>query len=152
MTTSERVEALLDRLHAIAKALPGWLRTDREELTARIVAQVLDEYRAIPAPEPSGSVETGLDFLGLLLAQGSDHGLYESSMEQLDSDIYSAITALPDDEQIVLLLPFEVDELHDLFADRDIAEWPRFLRAGQEWPSRMRRVVLNHVELRHRIK
>jgi len=139
-----------DRLCALAAALPDWLRIDREALKTRIVEQVLAEYRALSSPDHVEGIETGLDFLGLLLTEGSDNGLYESTMQRLDSDIYSAVAALDDDEQIVLLLPMEEGDLEDLFRDRDIEEWPRVLRAGIQWPGMLRDFVFGHVEPKDR--
>jgi len=140
-----------NRLRALAAALPCWLRIDREALKTRIVEQVLAEYRAMPSPDHVEGIETGLDFLGLLLTEGGDNGLYESTMQRLDSDIYSVVAALDDDEQIVLLLPMEEGDLEDLFRDRDIDEWPRALRAGIAWPDTLRDFVLNHVERKDRL-
>lgn len=140
----------LDRLLSLASSTQEWLCIDREELKKRVVAQVLAEYRALPSPEPIEGVETGLDFLGLLLTEGGDNGLYESSMEQLDGEIYSAVASLDDNEQMVLLLPIESGDLDDLFADRDIDEWPRLLRAGIEWSEVMRELVLSHVDPKSR--
>jgi len=139
-----------NRLCALAAALPRWLRIDREALKTRIAEQVLAEYRALPSPDHVEGIETGLDFLGLLLTEGGDNGLYESAMEQLDGEIYSAVAALDDDEQIVLLLPMEERDLEDLFRDRDIDEWPSVLRAGIAWPDTLRDFVLDHVERKDR--
>jgi len=139
-----------DRLRALAVALPGWLCIDREALKIRIAEQVLAEYRTLPSPEQIEGIETGLDFLGLLLNEGSDNGLYESTMEQLNSEIYSAVAGLSDDEQIVLLLPMEKGDLDELFTDCNIDEWPRALRAGIAWPDMLRDFVLGHAESKDR--
>jgi len=139
-----------NRLCALAAAFPRWLRIDREALKTRIVEQVLSEYRTLPSPEQIECIETGLDFLGLLLTEGGDNGLYESTMEQLDSEIYSAVAALDDDEQIVLLLPMEEGDLDDMFVDWNVEEWPRLLRAGIAWPDTLRDFVLDHVERKDR--
>jgi len=134
------------RLRALARTLPEWLCIDREALKTRIAEQVLSEYRAMPSPEYADGIETALDFLGLLLTEGGDNGLYHATMERLDSDIYSAVAALDDSEQIVLLIPMEAESLDGLFTDRDVDEWPRLLRSGIQWLSTLRNFVLSHVE------
>jgi len=139
-----------DRLRALAAALPGWLRIDCEALKTRIAEQVLAKYRTLPSPDHVEGIATGLDFLGLLLTEGGDNDLYESTMRQLDSEIYSAVAALDDDEQIVLLLPMEEGDLEDLFRDSNIDEWPRLLRAGIQWPPVLRDFVLGRVEPKNR--
>jgi|GEM_PF-4895947 len=147
---NELDEQRYDRLRALSAALPDWLRIDREALKTRIAEQILTEYHALSSPEPIEGIETGLDFLGLLLTEGGCNGLYESAMAQLDNAIYSAVAALDDDEQIVLLLPMEESNLDGLFTDRDIGEWSRLLRAGTQWPGTLQDFVLGHVEPKDR--
>jgi len=139
-----------NRLRTLSAAIPDWLRIDHEALKTCIVEHVLAEYRDLPSPEPIEGIETGLDFLGLLLNEGSDNGLYESTMQQLDSEIYGAVAALNDNEQIVLLLPMEKRDLDELFTDCDIDEWPRLLRRGIDWPELLRDFVLDSVEPKDR--
>ena len=143
-------EDLYCRLKDLSRALPRWLETDRQALLDGLIAQLLADYRALPSPEPVEGIETGLDFLGLLLTEGGDNGLYEATMAQLDSDLYQAVADLYADDQIALLLPLEADDLEDLFRDRDIEQWPRFLLAGGQWPETMRHIVLSQIEPKER--
>lgn len=139
-----------NRLKDLARALPRWLEADRQAILDHLSAKVLADYRALPSPEPLEGIETGLGFLGLLLNEGGDNGLYESTMAQLDDDIHRAVASLDADDQIALLLPLEVDDLADLFTDRDIEEWPRLLRAASQWPAVMRHIVLSQIEPKER--
>ena len=54
------------------------------------------------------------------------------------------------DGLIAQLLPLEADDLEDLFRDRDIEQWPRFLLAGGQWPETMRHIVLSQIEPKER--
>ncbi len=137
------------RLHAIVKALPNWMMINREVLMTQVIASVLNNFRAQPSPEPTEGIETGLDFLGLQLTEGGDNGLYETTMNLLDGEIYSAVCGLDNDEQIVLLLPM-LDDAEDMARDRDIGEWAKCLRTGGEWQQSMRQIALNGVEPRER--
>ena len=141
---------LLERLRGIVKALPDWMAINRDAIIEQVLSSALNSFRDQSSPEPIEGIETGLDFLGLLLTEGGENGLYEITMEQLDGEIYSAVASLDDDEQIVLLLPVEASDLDDLFADRDINEWPRLLRSGIEWPAVLRELVLGHVDPKSR--
>lgn len=138
-------EVLYERVSRLARAVPRWIRVDRREVIDRIVLQVVAQYRTLPAPEPIEGAETGLEFIRLLMREGSDHGLYEAAMQQLDSDIHAALQALPDDDLIALLMPMEAEDVAELFTDRDIDEWPYYLLNGQAWPDIMRRAILNRI-------
>lgn len=143
-------EETYERLSALSAATPKWLSVDREILQDRIIADILATYRKIPAPQKFKGIKTGLDFLGLLLTEGSDNGLYELTMEQLESEIYHAVSKLPDDEIIALLLPMEEGDMGDLFTDREIIEWPHFLLQGTSWQEKMRKLLLSQVKPKDR--
>lgn len=148
-SNEELAEEYHERLRSLASALPDWLLVDRETLQERIITDILATYRKLPAPQKSKGIKTGLDFLGLLLTEGSDNGLYEFTMEQLESEIYQAVSKLPDDEIIALLLPMEED-IEDLFTDREIIEWPHFLLRETDWQEKMRKLLLNQVKPKDR--
>lgn len=148
-TAEEWLEELHDKLKDLSRAVPNWLLVDRKAIVQKIVRKLFKQYRALPSPEPCTSKETGLDFLAHLEEEGSDHGLYESSMQQLDSEIYAAIKELHPDEIVALLMPMEQDDLEDLFREGGTVEnWnDHLMRHGTEWPERMRHIVLDRVRL-----
>ncbi|MCM1128984.1 MAG: ParB N-terminal domain-containing protein [Alistipes senegalensis] len=143
-------EQYYERLHELEAALPDWLRIDREALIDRIIAGILAAYCEMPSPEEIEGINTGLDFLGLLLTEGGDNGLYETTIEQLESEIYQAVSNLQDNEIIALLLPMEEDDIEDLITDRKISEWPHFLLQGTFWRNEMLGLLLDQVEPRDR--
>lgn len=149
-SNEELTEEYYERLRSLASALPNWLRVDREILQERIIADILATYRKMPAPQKSKGIKTGLDFLELLLTEGSDNSLYELIMEQLESEIYHAVSKLPDNEIIALLLPMEEGDMGDLFTDREIIEWPRSLLQGTSWQEKMRKLLLSQVKPKER--
>jgi len=144
----DRADELFDRLQLLGSAVRTWLQYDRTELKHRVCDTVIANFRNAPSPEPREGIDNGLAFLGLLLEEGSDNGLYEITMQHLDQTIYRAIADLDDDEQVVLLLPM-VDDFDDLATERDASEWAKSLRANcvAEWEEEMRSIVLYRVEL-----
>ena len=86
-------------------------------------------------------------FLGVLLQEGGEHGLYDTTIRLLDRMIYKAVADLDDDEQVVLLLPMV--DVEDLATDQDAGEWAKVLRTrlAPEWEDEMRSIVLRRVEL-----
>ena len=138
---------LFDRLRLLGSAARTWLQFDRAELKRRVCDQVIAHFRAAPSPEPREGIENGLALLGVLLQQGGEHGLYDTTIRQLDRMIFKAIAEMDDDEQVVLLLPMV--DVEDLATDWDASEWAKVLRTRlvPEWEEEMRSIVLHRVEL-----
>lgn len=106
---------------------------------------VLGQFAMAESPDQREGVVTGLDFLRLLKQEGGDNALWQVGMDQVDSEIYSAVAALADDEQVALLLPW-VDDL-DGMAEHDGEEWADILRQqlDHEWGPVLRRLVMDRV-------
>ncbi|MDR3353360.1 MAG: hypothetical protein LBO00_10260 [Zoogloeaceae bacterium] len=143
----DRSNELFGRLRLLGSATRTWLQFDRAELKRRVCDTVLAYFRAAPSPEPREGIENGLAFLGLLLQEGGENGLYEATMQYLDQMIFKAVAELDDDEQVVLLLPMV--DVEDLATDWDAPEWAKILRTRlvQEWEEELRSIVLRRVEL-----
>jgi hypothetical protein len=139
-------QELRDKLEALPKHIQRWLRVDRNQVQEGVIQTVLSAFEALESPEPREGVNTGLDFLGVLKSEGGDNGLWQMSMDQLDSEIFSAVAALDDDEQVSLLLPW-VDDLDGLATDRDAKDWANILRQrlDHEWATVLRNLVLSRV-------
>lgn len=139
-------QEMRDRLEALPKYIQRWLLVDRNQVKEGVIQTVLDAFRAVESPEMREGVETGLDFLGVLKSEGGDNGLWQMGMDQLDSEISSAVAALYEDDQVALLLPW-VDDLEGLATDRDAKEWADILRQrlDAEWAPVLRSLVLDRV-------
>lgn len=144
---SDKVELLAERLESITRELPKWFAINRLEVLDRLISTILASYRGLPSPDPIEGIDTGLDFIGLLLSVGSDHGLYEASMRGLDQEIYQAVKKLDEDEQIVLLAHFCDHEL-DSLRDCDVSEWADVLvrQCYDSWYLRLRQMILSRIE------
>lgn len=140
-------DELFNRLRLLGSATRTWLQFDRAELKRRVCDQVIAHFRAAPSPEPCEGIENGLAFLGFLLQDGSAHGLYDTTIRQLDRMVFKAVAELDDNEQVVLLLPMV--DVEDLATDWDASEWAKVLRTrlAPEWEDEMRSIVLHRVEL-----
>jgi hypothetical protein len=138
------VDDLCDKLNALPKNIQRWLRVDRQAVMDEIVQRVLNEYAKVDSPEIRESVNTGLDFLRLLNSEGGDNGLWQVTMDQIDSDIFSAVCALDADQQVALLLPW-VDDLDFLATDSDASEWASVLSQSltHEWAPVLRNLVMS---------
>ncbi len=136
------VDDLCDKLNALPKSIQRWLRVDRKAVMNAIVQRVLDDFEKADSPQIREGVNTGLDFLRLLNSEGGDNGLWQITMDQIDSDIFNAVCALSDDEQVALLLPW-VDDLDGLATDRDSSDWAFVLRQRltYEWEPVLRDLV-----------
>lgn len=136
-------DELSDRLTALPSHIQRWLRVDRNQVCGEVIQTVLDAFTATPSPEEREGIETGLDFLGVLKSEGSDNALWQVGMDQLESEIYSAVAALDEDEQVALLLPW-VDDLDDLGTDVPPEDWGDCLRRSceYEWVPVLRRLVM----------
>lgn len=143
----DRSDEFFSRLRLLGSATRTWLQFDRAELKRRVCDKVIAHFRAAPPPEPREGIESGLAFLGFLLQEGSAHGLYDTTMRQLDRMTFKAVAELDDDEQAVLLLPMV--DVEDLATDWDASEWAKVLRTRlvPEWEDEMRSIVLHRVEL-----
>lgn len=143
----DRSDELFSRLRLLGSATRTWLQFDRAELKRRVCDKVIAHFRAAPSPEPREGIENGLAFLGFLLQEGSAHGLYDTTIRQLDRMIFKAVAELDGDEQVVLLLPMV--DVEDLATDWDASEWAKVLRTRlvPEWEEEMRAIVLHRVEL-----
>lgn len=143
----DRSDELFSRLRLLGSATRTWLQFDRAELKRRVCDKVIAHFRAAPPPEPREGIESGLAFLGFLLQEGSAHGLYDTTMRELDSVTFKAVDELDDDEQVVLLLPMV--DVEDLATDCDASEWANVLRTRlvPEWEEEMRSIVLHRFEL-----
>lgn len=136
------VDDLCEKLNALPKNIQRWLRIDREAVMNDLVQRVLNEFEKADSPDMREGINTGLDFLRLLNSEGGDHGLWQLTMDQIDSEIFNAVCALDDDEQVALLLPC-VDDLDGLATDRDASDWAFVLRQRltDEWESVLRDLV-----------
>ena len=78
--------------------------------------------------------------------EGSNNGLWQLSMDLLDSEIFSAVAALYEDDQVALLLPW-VDDLDGFGTDQDAKDWAMILRQrlDHEWAPVLRDLVLSRV-------
>ena len=143
----DRSDELFSRLRLLGSAARTWLQFDRAELKRRVCDQVIAHFRTAPPPEPREGIENGLAFLAFLLHQGDGHGLYDTTMRELDRMTLKAVAELDDDEQVVLLLPMV--DVEDLAADWNASEWANVLRTRlvPEWEDEMRSIVLLRVEL-----
>jgi len=139
-------QELRDKLEALPKHIQRWLLVDRTQVQEGVIQTVLDAFRSVESPEPREGVNTGLDYLGVLKEEGSNNGLWQMGMDQLDSEIFSAVAALDDDEQVSLLLPW-VDDLDGLATDRDAKDWANILRQrlDHEWAPVLRDLVMDRV-------
>ena len=138
----------LDLLIALPKHIQRWLRVDRNQVCEGVIQAVLGVFAALPSPDEREGVTTGLDFLGLLKSEGGDNALWQMGMDQLDSEVYSAVAALDDDDQVALLLPW-VDDLDGLATDWDAKEWANILRQrlDAEWAPVLRSLLLDRVTM-----
>ena len=139
-------QEMRDKLEALPKHIQRWLLVDRNQVKEGVIQTVLDAFKAVESPEIREGVETGLDFLGVLKSEGGDNGLWQMGMDQLDSEISSAVAALYEDDQVALLLPW-VDDLDGLATDRDAKEWANILRqrCDAEWAPVLRSLVMTRV-------
>jgi hypothetical protein len=139
-------QEMRDKLEALPKHIQRWIRVDRNQVQEGVIQTVLDAFRVVESPEPREGVETGLDFLGVLKEEGGDNGLWQMGMDQLDSEILSAVAALDDDEQVSLLLP-SVDDLDGFGTDQDASNWAMILRqrCDDEWAPVLRGLVMGRV-------
>lgn len=139
-------DELRERLEALPKHIQRWLLVDRNQVKEGVIQTVLTAFRSVESPVMREGVETGLDFLGVLKEEGGDNGLWQMGMDQLDSEISSAVAALYEDDQVALLLPW-VDDLEGLATDRDAKEWADILRQrlDAEWAPVLRSLVLDRV-------
>lgn len=140
-------EELWDRLTAFPGHIQRWLAVDRQEVMEGVIRGVLGEFAAAESPDQREGVSTGLDFLRLLKQEGGDNVLWQVGMDQLDSEIYSAVAALSDDEQVALLLPW-VDDLDGMATERDGEEWADILRqqCDHEWQPVLRRLLMEKID------
>ena len=139
-------DELWDRLNALPRHIQRWLRVDRNQVLEGVIQAVLRIFEELPSPDEREGVTTGLDFLRLLKSEGGDNALWQMGMEQLDSEVYSAVAALDDDDQVALLLPW-VDDLDVLATDREADEWAYALRVlcDHEWRPVLCRLVLDRI-------
>ena len=139
-------DELRERLEALPKHIQRWLRVDRNQVREGVIQTVLEAFRAVESPEMREGVNTGLDFLGVLKEEGGDNALWQMGMDQLDSEIFSAVAALDDDEQVALLLPW-VDDLDGFGTDQDAKDWAMILRqrCDDEWAPVLRSLVMTRV-------
>ena len=139
-------QEMRDKLEALPKHIQRWLRVDRNQVREGVIQTVLEAFRAVESPEPREGVNTGLDFLGVLKEEGGDNWLWQMGMDQLDSEIFSAVAALHDDEQVALLLPW-VDDLDGFGTDQDAKDWAMILRqrCDDEWAPVLRSLVMTRV-------
>ena len=139
-------QEMRERLEALPKHIQRWLLVDRNQVKEGVIQTVLTAFRAVESPELREGMETGLDFLGVLKEEGGDNGLWQMGMDQLDSEISSAVAALYEDDQVGLLLPW-VDDLDGLATDRDAKEWVDIMRQrlDAEWAPVLRSLVLDRV-------
>lgn len=138
-------EELFDRLRLLGASVRAWLQHDRAELKRQVCDAVLGEFRSAPPPESHEGAENELASLAPLLRK--DGGDYAATGKRLDGEIYRAITALSDNEQVVLLLPMV--DVEDLSTDWDATEWAQALRThlAYEWEEEMRSIILRRIEL-----
>ncbi len=139
-------DELRERLNALPGHIQRWLRVDRNQVCEGVIQAVLGVFAALPSPDEREGVTTGLDFLRLLKTEGGDNALWQVGMDQLDSEVYSAVAALDDDDQVALLLPW-VDDLDELATDREADEWAYALRVlcDHEWRPVLCRLVLDRI-------
>ena len=139
-------QELRDKLEALPKYIQRWIRVDRNQVQEGVIQTVLSAFEAVESPEPREGVNTGLDFLGVLKSEGGDNGLWQMGMDQLDSEIFSAVAALDDDEQVSLLLTW-VDDLDGFGTDQDASNWAMILRqrCDDEWAPVLRDLVMDRV-------
>lgn len=138
-------DELRERLNALPGHIQRWLRVDRNQVCEGVIQAVLGIFAALPSPDEREGVTIGLDFLRLLKQEGGDNALWQVGMDQLDSEIYSAVAALDDDDQVALLLPW-VDDLDELATDCDADQWAGYLRrCDDEWRPVLRRLVMDRV-------
>ncbi len=135
-------QEMRDRLEALPKYIQRWLLVERNQVQEGVIQTVLDAFRAVESPEPREGVETGLDFLGVLKEEGSNNGLWQLSMDLLDSEISSAVAALYEDDQVALLLPW-VDDLDGFGTDQDAKDWAMILRQRCDDPRDHDQQVVN---------
>lgn len=135
----------LDLLISMPAHIQRWLRVDRNHVCEGVIQAVLWVFAALPSPDEREGVTTGLDFLSLIKTEGGDNALWQMGMDQLDSEVYSAVAALNDDHQVALLLPW-VDDLDELATDCDADQWAGYLRrCDDEWRPVLRRLVMDRV-------
>ena len=147
----DRADELYERLKRLAKDLPDWLCINRDKLLDQVIATVLGNFAAAPSPEQCQGIENGLDFLGLVKSEGSNNGLYQVTMDQLDDEIYSAVANLDADEQVVLLLPLMNGDTNDLATDWDTQEWGTVLRRCSDiWGNMLHDIVFDQVKWKDR--
>lgn len=138
-------QEMRDKLEELPKYIQRWLLVDRNQVKEGVIQAVLGIFAAQPSPDERENVITGLDFLGLLKSEGGDNALWQVGMDQLDSEIYSAVAALDDDDQVALLLPW-VDDLDGLATDCDADQWAGYLRrCDDEWRPVLRRLVMDRI-------
>lgn len=143
LSDAELVDLLQEQLKAIENWLPRLLAVDRNDLLEKISESVMASFAAQPTPDEREGIETGLDFLGLLKTEGSDHGLYESTMELFDGEIYDAVANLEEPEQIALLMP--LSNMDDLVTEEPPEEWAELLRSYGNWEPKLRSRVLSQI-------
>lgn len=130
----------------LTQHIQNWLMVGRDQVREQIIQSVLNTFAALDSPDQREGVHTGLDFLRLLNQERSDNGLWQITMELLDSEIFNAVSKLNADEQVALLLPLcdDIDALSDV---RDPAQWAEVLieHLSHEWQPILRRAAMAKV-------
>jgi hypothetical protein len=127
----------------LTQHIQNWLMVNRDQVREQVIQSVLATFAAVDSPEPREGIHTGLDFLRVLKNEGGDNGLWHLTMEQLDSEIFNAVSNLSAYEQVSLLLPL-CDDIEGLSDDHEPTKWAEVLlkHLDNEWQPILRRAVM----------
>lgn len=138
---SEFRQKLTDLMQLFREVL---LHVDRKAVEEAVIKDILKHYAALPSPDMTEGLETGLDFLGLLKTEGSNHGLCELGFDTLRDDIFRRVGKLDYYEKFALIFPFaECTEV--LIDEQQVDEFTDSIWREDAWLNHMQKLVLRRI-------
>jgi hypothetical protein len=148
-TDDERADEFRQKLNDLMELFREvLLHVDRKAVEETVIKDILKHYAALPSPDMSEGLETGLDFLGLLKTEGSNHGLCELGFDTLRDDIYRSVGKLDYHEKFALIFPFaECTEV--LIDEQEVDEFIDNIYREDAWLNHMQKLVLRRIPDKH---
>lgn len=113
----EYIEERDQNLYEILYSLSSLSTNTKDKLISEVISTIKKEYLQQPPLDDDGFTNL-YDYLGYINYHGGDHFLYQTAIDELDSDISCEVCHLPLPDMVKIL----EDDIYDIFFDADMKE------------------------------
>lgn len=120
----EYIEERDQNLFELLYSLSSLSANTKDKLISEIISTIKKEYLQQPPLDDDGFTNL-YEYLGYINYHGGDHFLYQTAMDELDSDIHCEVYHLPLPD-LVTLLEDDIYEIVDNSDSQDLSDWNVF--------------------------